>query len=70
MSTPDGEHEDREPPATRVVVSYPADLSEWGRETVEGSPFRAYLRKTLGRVASPERRGADRVAGGGRGQGR
>jgi hypothetical protein len=32
-------------PATRVVVSYPADLSEWGRETVEGSPFRSYLRK-------------------------
>ena len=31
--------------ATRVVVSYPADLSEWGRETVEGSPFRSYLRK-------------------------
>jgi hypothetical protein len=31
--------------ATRVVVSYPADLSKWGRDTVEGSPFRSYLRK-------------------------
>ncbi|MFB6141153.1 MAG: hypothetical protein ABEJ26_12050 [Halosimplex sp.] len=36
--------------ATRVVISYPADLSTWGRDIVEGSPFRAYLRKTLGRV--------------------
>ncbi len=34
-----------ERPATRVVVSYPADLSAWGRDTVEGEPFRAYLRK-------------------------
>jgi hypothetical protein len=31
--------------ADRVVVSYPADLSAWGRDIVEGSPFRAYLRK-------------------------
>jgi len=31
--------------ATRVVVSYPADLSAWGRDIVEGSPFRAYLGK-------------------------
>jgi len=31
--------------ATLVVVSYPADLSAWGRDIVEGSPFRAYLRK-------------------------
>lgn len=29
--------------ATRVVLSYPADLSEWGQETVEGEPFRTYL---------------------------
>ncbi|PSP34548.1 hypothetical protein BRC64_00475 [Halobacteriales archaeon QH_10_67_22] len=36
--------------ATRVVVSYPADLSRWGRETVEDDPFRAYLGKTLGTV--------------------
>jgi hypothetical protein len=32
-------------PAIRVVVSYPADLSEWGRDIVEGTPFRAYLPK-------------------------
>jgi hypothetical protein len=31
--------------ATRVVVSYPADLSEWGCDTVESSSFRAYLPK-------------------------
>lgn len=29
--------------ATRIVVSYPADLSKWGRDIVEGEPFRAYL---------------------------
>jgi hypothetical protein len=32
--------------ATRVELSYPADLSGWGRDKVDGSPFRAYLRKT------------------------
>ncbi|WP_424002579.1 hypothetical protein ACOZ4I_02200 [Haloarcula salina] len=31
--------------ATTVELSYPADLSGWGRQKVEGSPFRAYLRK-------------------------
>ena len=31
--------------ATRVTLSYPSDLSAWGRERVEGQPFRAYLRK-------------------------
>ena len=31
--------------ATTVVVSYPADLSLWGRDIVEDTPFRAYLRK-------------------------
>ena len=36
--------------ATRVVVSYPADLSDWGRGQVDTSHFRAYLRKTLGDV--------------------
>jgi len=29
--------------ASRVTVSYPAALSEWGRDVVEGDPFRAYL---------------------------
>lgn len=32
--------------ATRVVVSYPEDLSEWGRSQLEQSSFRAFLRKT------------------------
>jgi len=29
----------------RVVVSYPADLSGWGRRQVEADRFRAYLRR-------------------------
>ncbi|ELY93579.1 hypothetical protein C482_19314 [Natrialba chahannaoensis JCM 10990] len=33
-------------PATRVVISYPEDLSDWGRFQVEKSSFRAFLRKT------------------------
>jgi len=40
--------------AERVVVSYPADLSQWGRDTLDGDPFRAYLRKTLGTVEPGE----------------
>jgi hypothetical protein len=31
--------------ATTVTVSYPADLSEWGRDRVEHDSFRAYLGK-------------------------
>lgn len=31
--------------ATEVVVSYPADLSKRGRDIVEDTPFRSYLRK-------------------------
>lgn len=38
--------------ATRVVLSYPADLSDWGRRQVTTPWFRAYLRKTLGEVRS------------------
>jgi hypothetical protein len=37
--------------AARVVVSYPADLSTWGRQQVDTRHFRAWLRKTLGTVA-------------------
>ncbi|MFC7082303.1 hypothetical protein [Halorussus caseinilyticus] len=33
-------------PADRVVVSYPEDLSDWGRFQVEKDAFVAYLRKT------------------------
>ena len=32
--------------ADRLVVSYPADLSDWGRFQVEKPSFRAFLRKT------------------------
>ncbi|WP_246998672.1 hypothetical protein [Halosolutus gelatinilyticus] len=36
--------------ADRVVVSYPADLSDWGRFQVEKPSFRAFLRKTRERA--------------------
>ncbi|MFC4247346.1 hypothetical protein ACFOZ7_10095 [Natribaculum luteum] len=32
--------------ATRVVLSYPEDLSRWGRFQVEKPSFQAFLRKT------------------------
>lgn len=32
--------------ARTITLSYPADLSDWGRGIVEGTPFRAYLRRT------------------------
>jgi len=38
--------------ARRVVVSYPADLSGWGRHQVETSRFRAYLRRVHDRAAA------------------
>lgn len=34
--------------ATRVVISYPEDLSDWGRSQLETPWFTAYLRKTVG----------------------
>lgn len=34
-----------------VVISYPADLSTWGRQQVDTDHFRAWLRKTLGTVS-------------------
>ncbi len=36
--------------AERVTVSYPEDLSKWGRFQVEKPAFRAFLRKTKGHV--------------------
>lgn len=33
--------------AKRVVISYPTDLSEWGRQQVTRTAFRSYLRKVL-----------------------
>jgi hypothetical protein len=44
------EHSQTGAPAERVVVSYPEDLSQWGRDTLDDGPFRAYLSKTLGTV--------------------
>ncbi|WP_135536304.1 MULTISPECIES: hypothetical protein [Halostella] len=37
--------------ASKVVVSYPEDLSDWGRFQVEKPSFRAFLRKTRDEVA-------------------
>lgn len=36
--------------ARRVVLSYPADFSNWGRSIVEDRPFRAYLPKAHDRA--------------------
>ena len=41
---------DTDETATRLVVSYPADLSDWGRMQVEKPSFRAFLRKTRERA--------------------
>jgi len=41
--------------ASRIVVSYPADLSAWGRDRVDCSEFRAYLRKTRAEAAEGDR---------------
>lgn len=38
--------------ADTVVISYPDDLSAWGRHQLDTPHFRAYLRKTLGTVAT------------------
>ncbi|MFB6111775.1 MAG: hypothetical protein ABEJ35_04475 [Halobacteriaceae archaeon] len=35
----------RSAPAERVVVSYPADLSDWGRWQLDERSFKAYLRR-------------------------
>lgn len=37
--------------ATKVVISYPADLSDWGRMQVEKRQFRAWLRRTRDELA-------------------
>ena len=36
------------PAATRVVISYPEDLSAWSRDQLRTRWFEAYLRKTIG----------------------
>jgi hypothetical protein len=47
----EGEGPDGDRAAARVVLSYPADLSSWGRHQVEQRHFRAYLRKVHDEVA-------------------
>ena len=42
--------------ATRVVISYPADLSEWGRGQVDTPHIRAYHGKTHGEVTEGDQR--------------
>ncbi|SEP21538.1 hypothetical protein SAMN04487948_12220 [Halogranum amylolyticum] len=37
--------------ATRVVLSYPAELSRWGRDQVTSGRYVNYLRKTVGDVS-------------------
>lgn len=37
-------------PADTVVISFPADLSLWGRQMIDTPAFKAYLRKTLDTV--------------------
>ncbi|MFP8953815.1 hypothetical protein ACLI4Z_12740 [Natrialbaceae archaeon A-arb3/5] len=41
--------------ASRVIVSYPADLSEWGRDQLEKSSFRSFLCKTRDRAREGDR---------------
>ena len=36
--------------ASRVVISYPEDLSDWSRDQLATRWFMAYLRKTVGRA--------------------
>ena len=45
--------------ATRLVLSYPADLSDWGRDKLETPSFRAYIRKTQGGAAEGDGADAD-----------
>lgn len=40
--------------AARLVVSYPADLSAWGRDQLETPWVRAYLRRVLADAAPGE----------------
>lgn len=44
------------PRASTVTVSYPEDLSEWGRRQLETRWFMAYLRRTLGTVTVGDER--------------
>lgn len=41
--------------ATRVIVSYPADLSTWGREVIDRPAFRTYLSRAHETAADGDR---------------
>ena len=41
--------------ATRVVVSHPADLSDWGRDRIDTSPYKTYLRKVHTEIEEGEK---------------
>ncbi|MDR5672269.1 Uncharacterized protein AArcCO_0794 [Halalkaliarchaeum sp. AArc-CO] len=40
--------------AELVVLSYPDELSEWGRDQIESDRYRGYFRRTLGTVSVGE----------------
>jgi len=46
----DLDHAESSETASHVVLSYPSELSTWGRDIVEGDPFRAYLPKAHDRA--------------------
>ena len=45
------ETQPKESVAETVVVSFPADLSLWGRQQIDTRHFKAFLRRTKGQVA-------------------
>lgn len=40
-----------EPTASRLVLSYPDGLSDWGREQIDTDRYRGYFRRVLGAVS-------------------
>lgn len=42
-------------PAERVVLSYPSELSTWGRDILTDDPFRGYLHKAHDQAESGDR---------------
>ncbi|MFB6178109.1 MAG: hypothetical protein ABEI77_00100 [Halorientalis sp.] len=45
MGSEDAPDTDDPTPASQILISYPADLSQWGRDQVSTPHFKAYLRK-------------------------
>lgn len=44
------------PVASRVVLSYPEGVSDWGRDQIETDRYRGYFARVLGEVAVGDRR--------------